>query len=221
MPQQVNVGLTAYLLEGLPLRTTVDVQWIEWSETADAPLFAGKNEFEDGVNVSFGVEVRVPVSRTLTLYPRAGLRRFDAPWDDADALPSTSDYQLVLDTDDEAFTLFTFGLGLTWLSDESKVRSLDIAGDVGGDAYWRLNRAHMNCLENLPMFATVVLVATVVGIRTGTLDTLAQTYLVARIGQSLAHVSSGSVLAVNVRFTFFLIQVGCLIGFLQTIWNAG
>ena len=135
MPQQVNVGLTAYLLEGLPLRMTVDVQWIEWSETADAPLFAGKKEFEDVVNVSFGVEYRVPLSPTLTLYPRAGLRRFDAPWGDPDALPSTSDYQLVLDTDDEAFTLFTFGLGLTWLSDESKVRSLDIAGDVGGDAY--------------------------------------------------------------------------------------
>ena len=27
------------------------------------------------------------------------------------------------------------GLGLTWLSDETKVRSLDVAGDVGGDAY--------------------------------------------------------------------------------------
>ncbi|HEX7900362.1 MAG TPA: hypothetical protein VF950_21520 [Planctomycetota bacterium] len=135
MPQQVNVGLSAYILEGLPLRATVDVQWIEWSETADAPLFAGKNEFEDVVNVSFGLEVRVPLDAVLTIYPRAGVRRFDAPWSDADALPATSDYQLVLDTDDEVFTIFTFGLGLTWLSAESKVRSIDVAGDVGGDAY--------------------------------------------------------------------------------------
>lgn len=134
MPQQVNVGLTAYFLEGLPLRATIDVQWIEWSETADDPLFAGKNEFEDAVNVSFGFEVRVPVSSLVTIYPRVGLRRFDAPWDDPDALPSTSDYQLVLETDDEVFTIFTFGLGINWLSEDSKVRAIDIAGDVGGDS---------------------------------------------------------------------------------------
>jgi uncharacterized MAPEG superfamily protein len=87
----------------------------------------------------------------------------------------------------------------------------------GGDGYWRLNRAHMNCVENLPMFATVVLVATVAGLRGPGLDTLARVYLGARVGQSLAHVSSGGVVAVNVRFTFFLVQVGCLIGFLLTI----
>ena len=91
----------------------------------------------------------------------------------------------------------------------------------GGDAYWRLNRAHMNCLENLPIFASVVLVAAVADIRAPILDTLARTYLAARIGQSVTHVASGSVMAVNVRFTFFLIQVGCLIGILWTIWNAG
>jgi uncharacterized MAPEG superfamily protein len=91
----------------------------------------------------------------------------------------------------------------------------------GGDAYWRLNRAHLNCLENLPIFATVVLVATVAGIRAAILDTLARTFLAARVGQTLAHVSSGGVVAVNVRFTFFVVQVACVIGFLLTIWRAG
>jgi uncharacterized MAPEG superfamily protein len=91
----------------------------------------------------------------------------------------------------------------------------------GGDGYWRLNRAHLNCVENLPLFAAVVLVATVAGVKAPLLDTLARVYLGARIGQSLAHVSSGGVLAVNVRFTFFLVQVGCLVGFLVTIWRAG
>jgi uncharacterized MAPEG superfamily protein len=91
----------------------------------------------------------------------------------------------------------------------------------GGDAYWRLNRAHMNCVENLPLFASVVLVATVAGVKVALLDTLARVYLAARIGQSVAHVSSGSAMAVNVRFTFFLVQVGCLIGFLVTIARAG
>ncbi len=90
----------------------------------------------------------------------------------------------------------------------------------GGDAYWRLNRAHLNCTENLPLFASVVLIAAAAGIHSPTLDTAARVYLAARIGQSLAHVSSGSAMAVNVRFTFFLVQVGCLVTFLAALWRA-
>ena len=90
----------------------------------------------------------------------------------------------------------------------------------GGDAYWRLNRAHMNCLENLPIFGVLVLVATVAGLRAPLLDTVAKVYLAARIGQSVTHVASGSVIAVNVRFTFFVVQVACLIQMLLMIWNA-
>ena len=91
----------------------------------------------------------------------------------------------------------------------------------GSDAYWRLNRAHSNCLENLPLFASVVLIATVAGIRNPALDTLARVLLGARVGQSLAHLSSGGNLAVNVRFTFFLTQVVCLTLFALTILRAG
>jgi uncharacterized MAPEG superfamily protein len=91
----------------------------------------------------------------------------------------------------------------------------------GSDAYWRLNRAHLNCVENLPLFATVVLVAAVAGVKAPILDTLSCLYLAARVGQSIAHVSSGSVLAVNVRFTFFIVQVGCLVDFLLVLWRAG
>jgi uncharacterized MAPEG superfamily protein len=91
----------------------------------------------------------------------------------------------------------------------------------GSDVYWRLNRAHLNCVENLPLFASVVLVATLVGLRNPTLDTLARVYLGARVCQSLAHLSSGGNVAVNVRFGFFLTQVGCLVGFLLVIARAG
>jgi len=90
----------------------------------------------------------------------------------------------------------------------------------GGDAYWRLNRAHMNCLENLPIFGALVLVATVAGLRAPLLDTVAKAYLAARIGQSVTHVASGSVIAVNVRFTFFVVQVACLIQMLLMIWRS-
>lgn len=87
----------------------------------------------------------------------------------------------------------------------------------GSDPYWRLNRVHLNCLENLPVFATLVLVATHVGLRGPTIDMLSRVVLGARIGQSLAHLSSGGVVAVNVRFVFFLTQVLCFVGFIVLI----
>jgi long-subunit fatty acid transport protein len=134
MPQQVNAGLTLYLLKGTPLRVTFDFQWIDWSETAEDPLHPDFKGFDDAVNVSLGIEYRIPITETVSLYPRAGLRHFDAPWSDKDDLPMTAAYRLVLDTEGEAFSIFTFGLGIGWLSDNQKSRSLDFAADVGGDA---------------------------------------------------------------------------------------
>jgi len=89
----------------------------------------------------------------------------------------------------------------------------------GSDPYWRLNRAHMNCVENLPLFAAVVLVGAAIGAASDTMDWLARIYMIARVGQSLAHIASGSVLAVKIRFTFFCVQMvsllwfGCLLVF--------
>jgi uncharacterized MAPEG superfamily protein len=82
---------------------------------------------------------------------------------------------------------------------------------------WRLFRAHMNAVENLPLFATVVLVAVVVGRDGRTLDVLAVSYLAARIGQSVAHVTPGAGLRFNVRFWFFLAQLACLVGFIVAV----
>ena len=71
----------------------------------------------------------------------------------------------------------------------------------GGDTYWRLNRAHLNCLEFLPVFGAVVLVGAVGGLEDAAFDQMAWIVPAARVGQSLAHISSGSALAVNVRFS--------------------
>jgi uncharacterized MAPEG superfamily protein len=81
----------------------------------------------------------------------------------------------------------------------------------GGDAYWRLNRAHLNCVENLPLFGAVVLTGAAVGAGGAGLDRLAQLYLAARVAQSVTHVSSGSDRAVQVRFGFFALQLVCLV----------
>jgi long-subunit fatty acid transport protein len=135
MPQQVNAGLTLYLHRGLPLRVTVDVQFIDWSETAEDPLVGSHDGFRDSVNVSLGLEYRIEAGEATTVFPRLGYRRFQAPWEDKDDLPATGTFKLVLDTEGEEFDLVTFGFGLSWTTEERKVRTIDVAGEVGGDAF--------------------------------------------------------------------------------------
>jgi len=70
----------------------------------------------------------------------------------------------------------------------------------------RLARAHANCIESLPLFGGLLLVALATG-RTGLTDPLAPWLLVARVAQSCIHLASTSVLAVNARFAAFMVQV--------------
>lgn len=115
--------------------------------------------------------------------------------------------------------LLAVGVARVRLVIAGSARANDFPSGVphGSDAYWRLNRAHLNCMENLPLFASVVLVATVAGLQHGTLDNLALLYLSARVGQSVTHVCSGSELAVNIRFSFFGLQILALLGFIALI----
>ena len=70
----------------------------------------------------------------------------------------------------------------------------------------RLARAHANCLEGLPIFGGLMLVAVVAGRATVT-DPLAWVLLGARIVQSLIHLVSTSPAAVTARFTAFAVQM--------------
>jgi hypothetical protein len=134
MPQQLNVGMTFYLLPGTPLRATLDFQWIDWSATAQKPLYSNFSGFDNAKNYSIGFEYRVKLSDRVSLYPRAGYRHFDAPWSSPNNLPMTGPFRLVLDTKSGAFDMATYGLGLSWTTEGGKVRSIDVAGDAGGDA---------------------------------------------------------------------------------------
>lgn len=70
----------------------------------------------------------------------------------------------------------------------------------------RLARAHANCLEGLPVFGGLMLVALVTG-RTESTDALAYLLLAARVVQSCIHLASVSAVAVNARFVAFTIQM--------------
>lgn len=138
-PGQLQVGATVYLFEGLPLRVTVDAQRLFWNDATEDSTMADGIDFEDVTNLSLGIEYRLKIaaiSESLTFYPRFGLRRNDAPWesDNRQELPAIRDRRMIIDTDDDVFTIVSFGLGIGWASDAGKARSLDLAYDTGGDA---------------------------------------------------------------------------------------
>lgn len=74
----------------------------------------------------------------------------------------------------------------------------------------RLEDAHANCLENLPVFAVIVLAAAAMD-KSGSVNTLAPYVLYARIGQTLAHLWGTGPVQVFVRASFWSVQLGlCL-----------
>jgi uncharacterized MAPEG superfamily protein len=78
----------------------------------------------------------------------------------------------------------------------------------------RLTRAHLNCVEALPVIAAVILSAAVAG-RADVTDGLAMPLFFARIGQSVVHIASTAPPAVLVRATLFVVQLAIV-----AIWIA-
>ncbi len=77
----------------------------------------------------------------------------------------------------------------------------------GTECYWRLNRAHLNAVENLPIVASVILTATIAGRVTPYFERLAVILFAGRVLQSAAHVASGTNMGVNFRFTGYVMQI--------------
>ena len=69
--------------------------------------------------------------------------------------------------------------------------------------YWRLNRAHSNVCENIPLFAAVVVPAVLLDCTSNLFGLLCVVYVVARVAQSVAHVLD----IIPLRFAFFSIQM--------------
>jgi uncharacterized MAPEG superfamily protein len=74
----------------------------------------------------------------------------------------------------------------------------------------RIESAHANCLENLPVFAVIVLSAAVLG-KPGAVEALAPFVLYARIGQSAAHLWGTGPLQVMLRASFWGAQLGLFV----------
>src|SRR5262245_51662699 len=82
----------------------------------------------------------------------------------------------------------------------------------GCEWYRRAMRAHMNCIENLPIYTAVVVALMATGLRSVAIDRLAVAVLVARVCQTVAHVAlPATEVAATMRFAFFFLQVACMI----------
>jgi uncharacterized membrane protein YecN with MAPEG domain len=77
--------------------------------------------------------------------------------------------------------------------------------------YRRFVRAHANCVENLPVFAAIVLAAQAADAHSRILDVLSVGVVAARVAQTSAHLSSGSNRAIAVRFTFLCVQLAAFV----------
>lgn len=91
---------------------------------------------------------------------------------------------------------------------QARPNAFNAALPHGSDGYQRCMRAHLNCIENLPIFAALVLLGS--SQATGQwFEVAALIVLPARVGQSVTHVSSGRNRAVLIRFCFYCVQLLC------------
>src|SRR5215218_786671 len=82
----------------------------------------------------------------------------------------------------------------------------------GSEWYQRAMRAHMNCVENLPIFGALVVALTATGVHKPSIDALSVTILLARMGQTLVHIGAPTTnVSAALRFALFFIQIVCMI----------
>ena len=88
----------------------------------------------------------------------------------------------------------------------------------GADWYRRSMRAHANCIENLPVFGSIVFGLYVSQTNGATVSYLSIAVVVARVMQSLVHIclpQTNTVAAV--RFAFFFVQIVCFVSLIVMI----
>lgn len=105
--------------------------------------------------------------------------------------------------------IYRWSMILTGRAKVSEWRADEIQGS---EWYRRAMRAHMNCLENLPVYAAIVLCATAAEITGPLLNALSLVLLVARLLQTTTHIVFEQTNRVaSVRFGFFFAQVVCML----------
>jgi len=94
------------------------------------------------------------------------------------------------------------------LTKRAAINAFPADAPTGPDWYQRATRAHMNCVENLPVYGATVLVITLTGHHGWLIDALSVAVLGARICQTSVHVAFVQTeRAVTYRFSLFTVQL--------------
>ena len=92
------------------------------------------------------------------------------------------------------------------LTGKKAANSFACTGEDVSEFSQRLIRAHANCYENLPVAIGIFFTAILLGQENIT-NSLALIFVALRILQSITHLINTSVIAVYIRFSFFIIQI--------------
>jgi uncharacterized MAPEG superfamily protein len=88
----------------------------------------------------------------------------------------------------------------------------------GPPFYHRAMRAHANCVENLPVYAALALIAAVISLDTLLLDQLALAVLAGRVCQTFTHMAFVETnITVAIRFVFFFVQLAAMLAMAYVI----
>lgn len=98
------------------------------------------------------------------------------------------------------------------LTGRTAISDWDPAKPQGSDWYRRALRAHMNCVENLPVYGAIAVAIIASGAAGPALDGLAIAFMIARVCQTTVHVATTPTdLTAAIRFGFFFAQLVCMI----------
>ena len=101
-----------------------------------------------------------------------------------------------------------------------RVQIKEFRADVpqGSEWYQRAMRAHANCIENLPVYAAIVVALNATGLHSPTIDVLAIVLLVARVCQTVTHIAfTPTNAAAGIRFAFFFTQAASMVAMIAII----
>ena len=104
------------------------------------------------------------------------------------------------------------------LTGRSAINEFPADAPAGPGWYKRATRAHLNCIENLPVFGAIVLVADAARVSGAWFDGLGVAILAARVVQTTTHVAFvETARTVSIRFTFYSVQLVAMIAMAVTV----
>jgi uncharacterized MAPEG superfamily protein len=122
-----------------------------------------------------------------------------------------------------AVLMFTIGVH-RWsriLAGRAAINEFPADAPAGPGWYRRATRAHLNCIENLPVLTAIVFTASVAGVTAPALGVLGVVLLCARVGQTVTHVAFvETARTVSIRFTLYSVQLVAMLVMVVVIARA-